>query len=683
MKKMKKLFASLLVLCMVLCMPNMIGLAAEGDSAEEAIYTEYSGEKLHLSVDGGKAVYYQVYGVAGLELNVTGSGAYVIYNGKTYEAENGVVKVIMTEMGRRFPSVFAIGNSGTEAVTYEVDFVEPVGTPSNPEEITEDGSYTATIAEGAESYYYTYTAPADGTVNVSVSAYDGEWNTLGWLYSVNNVTTYVYGDEHHSDDAEVVNPESIEVKKGDVLEIIVNTYNPENMWGNPAGNVYTYVYFEYPEGTEQNPIAWNKVNSTEKIPAGTTYFVTGHSGATMVITAEGTYKVVMGDKEYTPVNNVVTIEIPKSESMWGPSATNFSIVNSGEEFEAVVKFEYPEGNENNPKEIKDGKYDAVFKEGDSDFYYNWTASADGVVTITISSDAGWGYTVNNLTSGSYGMGHWSNDEVVVPSEVLTVSKGDVLEIKVITNNPDDWWTAPAGTVSTAVSFKEAALVDSDTINSIKDKINSAEEGKADVIEIPVYDKETGKVTATVIPTDILVAVKDKDIWVSMDMNSYEWLINGKDITGTNPINLQVNIGTSDITEDAIKNIANGNATVAFSIEHDGDFGFKASLVTVIDTAYAGKTANLYWDNNGTLVKVGTCVIDANGAVKFDFTHASDYVVVVEGTAETNPGTDPGTTPGTNPGVPNTGDISNTLVYVVVLMGAALVAAGFVAKKRFA
>ncbi|MGN1157977.1 MAG: hypothetical protein ACI4TK_17525 [Agathobacter sp.] len=666
MKKMKKLFASLLVLCMLLCMPNMIGLAAEGDSAEEAIYTEYSGEKLHLSVDGGKAVYYQVYGVAGLELNVTGSGAYVIYNGKTYEAENGVVKVIMTEMGLRFPSVFAIGNSGTEAVTYEVDFVEPVGTWSNPEEITEDGSYTAKIAEGAESYYYTYTAPADGTVNVSISAYDGEWNTLGWLYSVNNMTTSVYGDEHHSDDAEVVNPESIEVKKGDVLEIIVNTYNPENMWGNPAGNVYTYVYFEYPEGTEQNPIAWNKTDSTEKVPAGTTYFVTGHSGATMIITAEGTYKVVMGDKEYSPVNGVVTIEIPKSESMWGPSATNFSIVNSGEAFDAVVKFEYPEGNENNPKEIEDGKYDAIFEEGDSEYYYEWTAPADGIVTVSISSEGGWQYVVNNTVACSYGNSHFSDDTILVPSEVLTVSKGDVLQIKVSTYNPEDWWTAPAGTVTTKVSFQAAAIVDGEVIASVKNEIANATEGSTEPIEIPVYDKETGKVTATVIPTDILAAVKDKDIWVSMNMNSYEWLINGKDITDTNPINLQVNIGTSDIAEDAIKNIANGNATVAFSIEHDGDFGFKASLVTVIDAAYAGKTANLYWNNNGTLEKVGTCVIDENGAVKFDFTHASDYVVVVEGTA-----------------VPNTGDFSSTLVYVVVLMGAALVAAGFVAKKRFA
>ena len=34
-------------------------------------------------------------------------------------------------------------------------------------------------------------------------------------------------------------------------------------------------------------------------------------------------------------------------------------------------------------------------------------------------------------------------------------------------------------------------------------------------------------------------------------------------------------------------------------------------------------------------------------------------------------------------IEGTGDFSSTMIYVIVLMGAALVGAGFVAKKRFA
>ena len=79
---------------------------------------------------------------------------------------------------------------------------------------------------------------------------------------------------------------------------------------------------------------------------------------------------------------------------------------------------------------------------------------------------------------------------------------------------------------------------------------------------------------------------------------------------------------------------------------------------------------MYWDNNGTLVLVGEkCTVAADGTVSFDMEHASDYVLVVEGTATVTP------PPATN--APDTADMAPIAMIIVI----AAVAAVVVLKKR--
>ena len=148
-------------------------------------------------------------------------GMLVSINGSTPE---------LIEGGEFFapPAVFEVTNDTDEAVEYVLVFSYPAGTMENPEKITV-GENTAVIGADSLGYYYTFTAEADGVVTLTMPAGD-------WSYTINNMTTYVYGETQWSDSDPVINPETVEVKAGDELQIIINTYDP-NSWNTPAGEI--------------------------------------------------------------------------------------------------------------------------------------------------------------------------------------------------------------------------------------------------------------------------------------------------------------------------------------------------------------------------------------------------------------------------------------------------------------
>ena len=70
-----------------------------------------------------------------------------------------------------------------------------------------------------------------------------------WTYTINNMTTGAYGETQWNDSDPVVNPATITVAEGDEIQVIVNTYNPADMWSTPAGTV-TFNLAYAPEGPE-------------------------------------------------------------------------------------------------------------------------------------------------------------------------------------------------------------------------------------------------------------------------------------------------------------------------------------------------------------------------------------------------------------------------------------------------
>ena len=98
---------------------------------------------------------------------------------------------------------------------------------------------TATVAEGAQGYFYTWTAEKDGTLTITMP----EGN---WTYALNNLTAGTYGDTQWSDSEPVQKSVTISVKAGDEIQLIVTTYNPEDQFVSPAGKLIVTVTFEAP-----------------------------------------------------------------------------------------------------------------------------------------------------------------------------------------------------------------------------------------------------------------------------------------------------------------------------------------------------------------------------------------------------------------------------------------------------
>lgn len=192
--------------------------------------------------------------------------------------------------------------------------------------------------------------------------------------------------------------------------------------------------------------------------------------------------------------------------------------------------------------------------------------------------------------------------------------------------------------------------------------------------------------ATVVPKDVLEAAKGKDVDIVLDMNGYKWTINGNNIQADNlkDINLSVDTDSDAIPDDVISELAGNNPVKQISLAYSGDFGFKASLTYNIGSEYAGKYGNLYYyDSTGRMIFQNAGTIDADGNISLNFSHASEYAVVIadnDVTTDNDITTDNDVTTATSSIA--TGDSSPIVLYAVLcVMAIALAGIAVVTRKK--
>ena len=391
-------------------------------------------------------------------------------NGEMSLSANGEpIEFVAGNRWQGTPSTFSITNNGEEAMEYYLLAEYPAGHMENPEGLYAGDESSAVIEEGSQGYFFTYEAWTSGTLTLTFSS-----DAAGWTYVINDLTNYVYGDQKWSDS----NPDDyivvIEVKAGDVLQIMVNTYDPENEWVAPAGTVTVDVDLEVPVGTEDNPVQISESETKVTIPAGATYnFATRANGATLFING---------------VEHGVV-----SANMFAPYT--FTITNDSEaDVEYTVTLVFPKGIMENPDDLVIGTNNATVAAGSQGYYYTWIATADGTLTITVSADAtGWMFAVNNLTSFKYGDNMWSDSDPVVNTVTIEVKAGDEIQIIVNTFDPENMWAAPEGTVTVTAAFEKVWTIPA-------------------ILEAPV-DTEitiTGTVTGTYVSGKNSVYISDAD-----------------------------------------------------------------------------------------------------------------------------------------------------------------------------
>lgn len=141
--------------------------------------------------------------------------------------------------------------------------------------------------------------------------------------------------------------------------------------------------------------------------------------------------------------------------------------------------------------------------------------------------------------------------------------------------------------------------------------------------------------ATVIPKQVLESIRGKSMNIVLRMNGYSWVINGMDVAATDlkDINLEVTLDTNTIPGSLIQSIAGDQPARQLSLTHNGDFGFRARLVLNLGSEHSGETGNLYYhDSTGKLVFIDAGKIDKDGMVSLTFSHASDYVIIIDSKA---------------------------------------------------
>ncbi len=177
-----------------------------------------------------------------------------------------------------------------------------------------------------------------------------------------------------------------------------------------------------------------------------------------------------------------------------------------------------------------------------------------------------------------------------------------------------------------------------------------EDGKIgwDVIRAEEEKAEEGSIInvdmngSTVVPGDIFDSMKGKDIIITFDIGSgIIWSVDGKSITTdkAGDIDFSVKTGVSTVPIDVMNNVTGERYSIQISLVYEGEFGFTAVLSIGLGRENAGYTASLYYYNESTgeLEFICADTVAEDGTVSLAFTHASDYVIVIDGEEEEESG----------------------------------------------
>lgn len=268
-------------------------------------------------------------------------------------------------------------------------------------------------------------------------------------------------------------------------------------------------------------------------------------------------------------------------------------------------------------------------------------------------------------------------EVTGLDENMQISYQDGKVVVSSVNSSDVTNPSADGTQTGNNDNSDSKTMTAEAIAQVVSKIENAKNGEK--VTVVMGD-------ATVLPKTILEAAKGKSITLEVQMSGYTWVIDGKTITdaGLQDVNLEVTKNTKNIPESVISALAGSNPSIQISLAHNGQFGFTAVLTINVGKENNGKLGTLYYYNNeGKMELINKGTVGAEGNVSLQFTHASDYAIVLtaQPATETKQETATPTSKTEKTGKVKTGDTQNIAVWLTMLVVAGVGAAGIVVYKK--
>ena len=178
------------------------------------------------------------------------------------------------------------------------------------------------------------------------------------------------------------------------------------------------------------------------------------NGYTMTVTGNNACVIINGAKCIDWSGEGISVVLSGLDVYYGSAVVAFC--NNGDEATTYdITYELIVGTWDNPDEAILGTNYAEIQESTDGYFYCWTATQAGTLTVTMPTTGDWFFVVNNVTDGIYGDGHYSDSEPLVNSEEVIVEAGDEIMITVNTYDPNTWWGAPAGLIEVTLSFTAA------------------------------------------------------------------------------------------------------------------------------------------------------------------------------------------------------------------------------------
>lgn len=400
-------------------------VVADPGTAENA-YTEVLSQLPDsvstVKISSEETTFYNVYNAGGAVLTIPDGNAFVVYNGQTYKAQDGVVTVALAEVEAGLPVSLELGSTAAEAAVLTLNYALPTGTAENPEVLADVTEFTAALDGAADGRYYSFTTDQAGVLSLNVAAIEPADAVCDIILTKGETVTKL------SESADGIVTMDMEAEETVTIQVVVT---PEGT----AAQVTINGIFAPLSGTAENPILLNVPEDTLNVPAGQTLYYTGRVDGMLVTLTGENVSVLHNDVLYTPESGVISLTAAGA-GMWEPPV--FAVTNLGQTDAAYpVTFAYPVGHVENPAELLIGENTAAIAAGGSEYYYTWTPLFDGVLTITMDSanTAGWSYCINNETAMVYGDWHFSDDDPLTASERIRVSADDKITVVVSTYDP--------------------------------------------------------------------------------------------------------------------------------------------------------------------------------------------------------------------------------------------------------
>ncbi len=150
-------------------------------------------------------------------------------------------------------------------------------------------------------------------------------------------------------------------------------------------------------------------------------------------------------------------------------------------------------------------------------------------------------------------------------------------------------------------------------------ISTVKSAKANTIVEANMEKDT------MLPVEILKAIKGKNLSIKLTMGDFTWVINGKDVEDLGNLTT-IDMGVVRLNDKELSELTQKTDLLQIELKHNGAFPFAAKLYFALDKKLAGTKAYLLYYNENNVEYGGQALVNADGIVCFTFRHASKYVI---------------------------------------------------------